>query len=328
MHQQPSVGVAMLLSYLKALSDETRLRLAHILLHYELSVNELVRILNMGQSRISRHLKILSEAGLLTSRRDGLWVFYCAAPTGEARDFLRAVLPFVQADAAMNADLRTALRIIEERARSTRQFFNAIAEDWDELNREVLGEFDLPAAVCAAVPQSCGVAVDLGCGTGAVLERLLPLARTLIGVDGSARMLDMCRRRFAPSDLADEDRLSLRIGELDHLPLRDQEADFVCVNLVLHHLSDPVEVLREVRRILAPGGRLFVADFLRHDDEAMRSRYGDRWLGFEEEQLTGGLRHAGFSLLSCTRQPVGRGLSLLLVSGCAGDAPVPVQGDV
>ena len=83
-----------------------------------------------------------------------------------------------------------------------------------------------------------------------------------------------------------------------------------------------------MRRILAPGGRLFVADFLRHDDEAMRSRYGDRWLGFEEEQLTGGLRHAGFSLLSCTRQPVGRGLSLLLVSGCAGDAPVPVQGDV
>ena len=82
-----------------------------------------------------------------------------------------------------------------------------------------------------------------------------------------------------------------------------------------------MEVLLEVRRILAPGGRLFVADFLRHDDETMRSRYGDRWLGFDEEQLTGGLRRAGFSLLSCTRQPVGRGLSLLLlVAGCAGDA--------
>lgn len=311
----------MALSYFKALSDETRLRLVHILLHYELSVNELVRILNMGQSRISRHLKILSEAGLLTSRRDGLWVFYCAAPAGEARDFLRAVLPFIQADPAMSADLRTAAHTIEERARSTRQFFNDIAEDWDELNREVLGEFDLPAAVCAAVPRNCGVAVDLGCGTGAVLERLLPCAGTLVGVDGSARMLDICRRRFAPADLANENRLSLRIGELDHLPLRDHEADFVCINLVLHHLSDPVEVLREVRRILTPGGRLFVADFLRHDDETMRSRYGDRWLGFDEEQLIGGLRRAGFSLSSCTRQPVGRGLSLLLlVAGCAGDA--------
>ena len=318
----------MALSYFKALSDETRLRLVHILLHYELSVNELVRILSMGQSRISRHLKILSEAGLLTSRRDGLWVFYCAAPAGEAREFLRAVLPFMHADAAMSADLRAAAHTIEERARSTRQFFNAIAEDWDELNREVLGGFDLPAAVCAAAPRDCGVAVDLGCGTGAVLERLQSRARTLVGVDGSARMLDMCRRRFAPSALADESRLSLRIGELDHLPLRDQEADFVCINLVLHHLSDPEDGLREVRRILAPGGRLFVADFLRHDDEAMRSRYGDRWLGFDEDHLTGGLRRAGFRILSCTRQPVGRGLSLLLVSACAGDAPASLQGDL
>lgn len=310
----------MSLAFFKALSDETRLRLIHILLHYELSVNELVRILDMGQSRVSRHLKILTEAGLLCSRRDGLWVFYAATPDGQAHDFLQAITPFMPADAAMRADMGMAAHILEERARKTRQFFNAIAEDWDELNHEVLGDFDLPGRVAAAVPQQCRTAVDLGCGTGAVLAHLLPRAESVIGVDGSARMLEICRRRLEGEGVP-EPRYSLRIGELDHLPLRDHEADFVCINLVLHHLSDPVEVLLEVRRILAPGGRLFVADFLRHDDETMRSRYGDRWLGFDEEQLTGGLRRAGFSLLSCTRQPVGRGLSLLLlVAGCAGDA--------
>ena len=299
----------MALLHFKALSDETRLRLVHILLHYELSVNELVSILGMGQSRVSRHLKILTEAGLLTSRRDGLWVFYAAPRAGEEREFLRAVMPFVPADAVMRADLSMAAQILEERARKTRQFFNAIAEDWDELNREVLGAFDLPEAVCAAVPQGCGTAVDLGCGTGAVLSRLLPLARGVIGVDGSARMLELCRRRFSQEDLA-EGRVSLRIGELSHLPLRDHEADFACINLVLHHLSAPEEGLREIRRIMAPGGRL--ADFLRHNDETMRSRYGDRWLGFEENELATGLEQAGFAVLDSARQPVGRGLALLL----------------
>ena len=155
--------------------------------------------------------------------------------------------------------------------------------------------------------------LDLGCGTGAVLERLLPASQSLIGVDGSARMLEMCRRRFSPVDLANENRISLRIGELDHLPLRDQEADFACINLVLHHLSDPGEGLREIRRSLTTGGHLFVADFLQHHDETMRSRYGDRWLGFDEERLQERLRQAGFEVLSCTRQAVGRGLFLLLV---------------
>ena len=118
-------------------------------------------------------------------------------------------------------------------------------------------------------------------------------------------------------DLANENRISLRIGELDHLPLRDQEADFACINLVLHHLSDPGEGLREIRRSLTTGGHLFVADFLQHHDETMRSRYGDRWLGFDEERLQERLRQAGFEVLSCTRQAVGRGLFLLLVQARA-----------
>ena len=301
---------------IKALSDATRLRLVHILLHYELSVNELVRILGMGQSRVSRHLKILAEAGLLASRRDGLWVFYSAPASGPRLSFLRAVLPFVPADAAMRADLSLAAQVLEERARETRQFFNAIAEDWDELNREVLGPLDLAGIVSAALPAGCGTAVDLGCGTGGVLHRLLPDAGTLIGVDGSARMLDLCRRRFHDEELA-RGKVSLRIGELSHLPLRDQEANFACINLVLHHLPVPAEGLAEARRIMSPGGTLFLADFLSHNDETMRSRYGDHWLGFDEDKLLAALDRAGFAGAQCRREPVGRGLTLLLMTATA-----------
>ena len=118
------------LRYLKALADETRLRLALVLFHYELSVNELVSLLSMGQSRISRHLKILTEAGLLHSRRDGLWVFYSAEPEGPGHEFLKAVMPHMLDDEAGRADLDSAARIIEERTMKTRQFFNEIADDW------------------------------------------------------------------------------------------------------------------------------------------------------------------------------------------------------
>lgn len=295
--------------YLKALADETRLRLALVLHHYELSVNELVTLLEMGQSRVSRHLKILADAGLLHSRRDGLWVFYSAPESGPGRDFLNSVLPFAHDSPNGQADLDMASHIIEDRARKTRQFFNSIAEDWDELNREVLGDFRLPEAVRAAVPSGCGIAVDLGCGTGDVLEYLRGSCREVIGVDGSPRMLELARRRFGESG----DDLSLRIGELDHLPLRDAEADFACINLVLHHLSHPEAALREIARVLKPGGMVLVTDFDRHEEETMRTVYGDRWLGFTREELTGILCAAGLESVEFRHQQVKMGLALHLV---------------
>ncbi len=300
------------LLYFKALSDRTRLRLTLVLRHFELSVNELVLLLGMGQSRISRHLKILADAGLLTWRRDGLWVFYRAAEHGSGKDFLDAVSPFA-AGSGLRADLDMAARIIEDRALKTRRFFDEVAEDWDALNREVLGDFDLAGAVCAALPPDCGTAVDLGCGTGSVLMRMHPHVRELIGVDGSPRMLELARRRFAPAGTDPGDiPASLRIGELEHLPLRDGEADFACINLVLHHLSDPLAALREIRRILRRGGRLFVSDFDKHGNELMRREYGDRWLGFDAESLAAMLAEAGFAPGVIAKKPVGKGLALLL----------------
>ena len=297
------------LRYLKALADETRLRLALVLYHYELSVNELVSLLNMGQSRISRHLKILTEAGLLHSRRDGLWVFYSAENDGPGREFLNNVIPFMLDDEASRADLDMAARIIEERALKTRQFFNEIADDWDEMNREILGDFSLPDVILRAVPENCGVAADLGCGTGEVLEHLRGACRELIGVDGSPRMLELARRRFDDH----MEGISLRIGELDYLPLRDGEADFICINLVLHHLSRPSAALGEIARGLHPGGLVLVTDFDQHPQESMRTLYGDRWLGFPLDDLSAAMARAGLSIVDYRRQPVKKELALHLI---------------
>lgn len=293
------------LAYLKALADETRLRLTCILLRRELSVNELAHILCMGQSRISRHLKILAEAGLLNSRRDGLWVFYSVPKSGPGRGFIDATMPFVLESGTHAEDEARADHAVQERAAKARRFFNSIAEDWDELKREVLGELDLAAIVAENLPHDCARAVDLGCGAGTVLDRLLSGGREVIGVDISPRMLDLCRRRFQPARNATENgALSLRIGELSHLPLADQEADFACLNLVLHHLPDPGASLHEARRILKPGGTFFLAEFLKHDDENMRKRYGDHWLGFSESELRAWLGGAGFRVRASSTHPL------------------------
>ena len=307
------------LSYFKALADETRLRLLGVLHKHELNVNELVLILQMGQSRISRHLKILSASGLLVWRREGLWVFYSVPGEGPARDYINAILPFIEGDPALKPDLDMAASMLEERVHKTRQFFNTIAEDWDKLSREVLGGFDLALAVSRHMPGSpkCAVAADLGCGTGNVLHAMLGKAETVIGVDGSPRMLELARRRFADEG----GRVSLRIGDLSHLPLRDGEAEFASLNMVLHHVPSPVEVLGEIRRALAPSGLLVITDFNSHNDEGMRSEYGDHWLGFDRETLHAHLTRAGFSLVSSELAPVERGLSLhIIVARNSGDA--------
>ncbi len=299
------------MNFFKAASDATRIRLLHMLQRYELSVNEIVSILKMGQSRVSRHLKILSEAELLDFRRDGLWVFYSAPESGTGRDFLNAITPFMGPEDLLRSDAHNAARIIEERSVKTRQFFNNIAENWDAMSREVLGDFDLPSAVCKTMPTPCAVAVDLGCGTGSLLQRMLEHADKVIGVDGSARMLELARRRLDPVRTG-EDQVSLRIGELDHLPLRDAEADFACINLVLHHLSNPGEAMREIKRIVKPGGLVMIADFDRHVLESMRKDYGDRWLGFDENTLAAIFNDAGFTPCGVTRHAVEKGLELLI----------------
>lgn len=296
-----------LLHYTKALADETRLRLTFLLREHELNVSEILKVMGMGQSRISRHLKILAESGLLECRRDGLWAFYKAVESGPAAGFLEAAAKVAQKESIIATDLKAAAQVLRERAESTKRFFDDIAHDWDNLNREVLGSLDLRAEILARMTP-VKVAADLGCGPGVLLEGLASKAERAIGVDNSQRMLEQAERRFG-----DNDRISLRIGELRHLPLKDWEADFAVLSLVLHHFPKPLEVLRETARVLKYEGRLVVADFLKHDNEAMRSEYGDRWLGFEPGQLNDWLDRSRFEVASQTVFDVNKGLQVVLL---------------
>ncbi len=302
------------LKAVKAIADETRLRLATVLSRYELSVNEIVSLMDMGQSRISRHLKILVDADLLESRRDGLWVYYTTVPSGEGRAFIDAMLPFALDMPTTRADLDMAMRILEERNQKVRELCNPVTEDWDALQTEILGDFDLPSAVLEKMPIPCKVAVDLGCGRGGVLEILRQKADSIIGVDGSSRVLEIARRRFAETQGTASHSVSLRIGELDHLPLRDFEVDFACINLVLHHISDPKLVLIEIQRILQHNGTLLVTEFIKHNDESLRTDYGDRWLGFDEQNFIQMAQSVGFIYDNIQRVKVKKDLSLFLLT--------------
>lgn len=301
-----------LLKLHKALADETRLRLVRILLSHELSVGELVSALSMGQSRISRHLRILVDAGLVECRREGQWVFYRVVQGGEpgasgrARRFLDCCAALMDEDhGPWRADLARAALVLRERAAATRRFFDAVAGRWQGLTAEALGGFDLHGEIAARVPEGAAVA-DLGCGPGELLTRLSGKACLLVGVDSAPRMLELAAQR-----LPGVPGVSLRLGDLAHLPLREGEVQVAVFSLVLHHLPDPVAALAEARRVLAPGGLVLVADFDRHDKEELREHPGAR-LGIDRRTLSGWLSQAGFEPGGISAHPASKGLTLLL----------------
>jgi ArsR family transcriptional regulator len=301
-----------LLTQTKALADETRLRLLGVLATHELNVGEIVQVMDMGQSRISRHLKILMDAGLVVCQRHGLWAFYSASASNGARSLLAAVLEGLKGLSEHRMDLDAAAQVLNDRRLSTTRFFDGIASDWNRLSRELLGDFELGPAIMSRLAASdtpSGTVVDLGCGPGLLLGHLAGAAERVIGVDNSSRMLDAAAKL-----LPDGPEFSLRIGDLEHLPLRDGEADAAIMSMVLHHLAAPQDGIAEMGRVVRPGGQAVLADFLLHDNEALRTRYGDRWLGFSPDDLHGWLERAGFQELACERYPVNMGLTLMVIT--------------
>jgi len=291
----------------KALGDETRLRLFHLLLNFELNVNEIVLVMQMGQSRISRHLKVLSENGLLRQRRDGGFSYYQVPSDPSIDSLVRFVQNHMSRDEVSQGDLSRAEAIIKDRKNKTRRFFNQVAEHWERLKREVLGELDLAQTVSDEVPV-CSTAVDLGCGTGELLLKLLDKAQTVIGVDHSVQMLKMSRLKLDAQEATP--RSDLRLGEIEHLPLRDREADVAVINMVLHHIPLPQAGIKEANRILKPGGTLVIADFAKHAREDIREKFGGTWLGFDSGDIHAWLTASGFSLLESRQYPVRDGLAV------------------
>jgi len=295
-----------IIKYCKALSDETRARLVNVLLEYELNVGEIVQVMEMGQSRISRHLKILSESGLVDVRRDGLWAFYRASDDGPGRTFLDGVHSLMVEESDLVRDRNRAEKVIRERTAATRQFFDDIAAEWDRMTAEVLGDLDLGREIQARLPE-CDCAADIGCGPGDMLEIMAKSSNKVIGVDNSPKMLELAEERFP-----DDTNMSLRIGDLTHLPLRDWEADCTVISLVLHHLPRPLDALREAGRVLKIGGRLIIAEFDVHENELMRSEYGDRRLGIPQEKMLNWLGQARFTVTAVKEFQVNMGLVVVL----------------
>jgi len=281
----------MLLPLFKSLADGTRLRLLHLLAHGEFTVQELTGILGMGQSRISRHLKILHEAGLLAVSRQGTWSYYRIAPEpGWTESFWQLLKPALATLEEGPADLRLLAGLCEERQRANRDFFDRHARQWDAMKQSVLQLPSYRAPLLERLGSGARL-VEVGVGTGELLPELARRWQSVIGIDHSREMLEVAAgpcRELPPG------QVELRLGEMGHLPLPAAAADAVLMNMVLHHAPRPQQVLAEMQRVLKPGGRLLVADLQRHQQDWTRELLADLWLGFGRDELQDWLAAAGF----------------------------------
>ncbi len=275
----------------KALADPTRLRILRTLAAGPFHVNELVAILDAGQSTVSRHLRLLAEAGLVSCRRTRTWAYYSLAKDGKR--FPAGQIAALEADwnGGPNPDQEAIDAVLIRRRESTAAFFRKSATHWDRLRDDLLGPSTHLGRV-AEIVSGTDTVVDLGTGTGVLLERLAPKAGRVIGVDASPEMLEIARHRVHAAAL---ENTELRLGSLEHLPLSDGEADAMIANLVLHHVAEIGPVLREIRRGLAPGGRVVIVELTDTADEAFWQALGAQWPGFRPDDLCTALEEAGFA---------------------------------
>ncbi len=299
-----------MLNTFKALADPCRLRLTAVLLAGEFTVQELTGIMRMGQSRISRHLKILNEAGVLSVKRQGTWSYF---RVGEANNFFSAIRAAFEREMTTlperQRDLNAVAAIFEERRRRSQEFFDQHARQWDDLARTILPVPEYRQRLLELVPQG-GTVLEIGVGTGSLLTELAARAERVIGVDHSPAMLEEAGRTVMNNALANID---LRLGEMTHLPLPNAAVASVVANMVLHHAADPAAVILEFRRVLAPGGTLLLADLDRHERESARNQLADQWLGFEATELSLWLHAAGFVSVNCERIDAGSGQESVLI---------------
>jgi ArsR family transcriptional regulator len=275
----------------RTLSDPTRVRLLAVLEREELAVQELMEVLGMAQSRVSRHLAILREAGLIRDRRDGTYVFYRFAvaaegPWGEAWQLVRRGL---DDDATAERDAAALARALEARADRARSFFDAVGPEWDAL-RKVFDDDVLRARAVARLVEPGMKVADIGTGTGILALELARLGLDVVAIDHSARMLDAARAKLAE---ANAPAIDLRQGEAGALPLADAEVQAAFAHMVIQYLPSPAEAIREMARVVAPGGAVIVVDFVAHEHEWMRQELGVHWLGFPTEEVESWFRDAG-----------------------------------
>jgi ArsR family transcriptional regulator len=274
----------------KTFLDPTRVRILALLAHDELAVQEISDALGMGQSRVSRHLAILREAGLLADRREGTYVFYRFDPPADGvwREAWALVERELERDPRAARDRTAAARVVAARAARARRFFDSVGPQWDALREGLHDEALRARAMARLLPPQLRVA-DIGTGTGILALELAREGLRVIAVDHSPRMLAAAREKIEQSGVSG---IELRQGEASALPLADAEVDAAIAHMVLHYLPSPAEAIREMARVVAPGGRVVIADFVRHQQDWMRDELGVVWLGFEPSEISAWLAEA------------------------------------
>ena len=307
--------MAQMLDIFRALADPTRLRIVQLLRTMELSVGELAQVLAQSQPRVSRHIKILCDAGVAERRKEGSWVFIGPGPEEITAPLFQAIDAWINglgqdhwhlADAARLAAVRA------DRAAAAERYFAAHADQWDSLRSLHVPESDVEAAVqdiLAGAPM--GVFIDIGTGTGRMVELLGASASQSIGIDRSPEMLRVARGKLTASGAAGWE---LRQGDIATLPLDDAVGDTVVLHQVLHYLPAPEAAIVELARIVKPGGRLLIVDFAPHGHEELRSQDAHARLGFSDEQMALWYKGAGLTMTE-VKELAGRELTVKLWLG-------------
>lgn len=284
--------IAAAVAALKAAAEPTRLRILALLGDSELNVKDLTVVLGQSQPRISRHLKLLTEAGLIERFREGSWVYFRLADRGASGDLARRLVDSIDAgDRTIERDRVRAGALLRERVAEAQAYFEHNAAEWDQIRAEHVSEGEVEAAMLNALAADrIGLFVDLGTGTGRILELFADRYERGIGIDMSHAMLKHARSRL---ERAAASRAQVRHGDLYHLPIADGAADAVVMHQVLHFLTDPGRAIAEAARVLAPGGTLLIVDFASHEVELLRERFQHVRLGFADAQIRQWLAESG-----------------------------------
>lgn len=295
-----------MLTALRAAAEPTRLRVLAILAENELTVSELTQILGQSQPRVSRHLKILCNAGLLERFREGSWAFYRLADSGPAAEAARALLPLIPGDdPAVTSDVRRVEVVRQLREQAAARYFQEVAPHWHQIRSLYVPETAVEEAMVRAVGDGpVEDLVDLGTGTGRILEVFASRIKRGLGFDLSHAMLGVARARLAKANIH---HCSVRHEDLYSLPVAEDSVDVVTIHQVLHYLEYPRAGVAEAARILKPGGRLLVVDFAPHDLEFLRTEHAHRRLGLSDETVSGWCRDAGLDVAPVVRLAGDRG---------------------
>lgn len=272
------------LTGLRAAAEPTRLRLLALCAHAELTVTELTQILGQSQPRVSRHLKLLSEAGLIDRFREGPWAYYRLASSGPGVALARTLVDLVPTeDAQLGRDLERLESIKAARARAAADYFRANAERWDEIRSLYVPESEVETALLRQLGDGpIADFLDIGTGTGRILEVFASRVERGLGVDLSHDMLRLARARLEQAGVR---HCQVRHGDMYNLAIPPASFDAVTIHQVLRYAEEPAAVVAEAARMLKPGGRLAIVDFAAHEVELLRAEQRHRWLGFDDAEV-------------------------------------------